>query len=426
MKVFVSSTSRDLADHRAAAIRALRRLGHEVVAMEEFTAAPAFPLDRVLRLVRESDAYVVIVAWRYGFVPDASRAAGLPEVPDGRQADQISITEWEYLVAREYPGGENRVRPGQEREPSERPILPFILAESAPWPPQEMDGFNPHATGDPGSLDRIRAFRATLTSDHVVSFFSRPEDLEALVSAAITSARLSRGVQVNRIRVGDPVQGGLTTPDSDYAGGLIDVVGRSGTDSVVTIDIATAWWSTRLYLLAFLLDRLTGVRRILVVDNGSFVGLLPVGTIVRFVPSIHEPVTRFEAAATARLDSEPDVTREAQALIALFKSCFATDPREPNPGGQPGAAKQGPASRGAGRRSRATTSVAPPDPETTMDQETRHGRRSTPRSWTSPAATCPDGSKTRSSPARFAWTASTGCSRSTWSGSSTTPVTSFR
>ena len=65
------------------------------------------------------------------------------------------------------------------------------------------------------------------------------------------------------------------------------------------------------------------------------------------------------------------MTREAQALIALFKSCFATDPREPNPGGQPGAAKQGPASRGAGRRSRATTSVAPPDPETTMDQETR-------------------------------------------------------
>jgi hypothetical protein len=44
-----------LTGFRAAAIRSLHRLGHEVVAMEEFTAATSFPLDRVLKLVCDLD-----------------------------------------------------------------------------------------------------------------------------------------------------------------------------------------------------------------------------------------------------------------------------------------------------------------------------------------------------------------------------------
>src|SRR5262249_11442373 len=151
VKVFVSSTSRDLADFRAAAIRSLRRLGHEVVAMEEFTAATSFPLDRVLKLVRESDAYVLIVAWKYGFIPDCSKVSDLPATADDPCSK--SITEWEYLAAKEDP---------------ERPILPFILSETAAWPPQNMDGFNPHAPGDHGSLERVRTFRATLMREHIV------------------------------------------------------------------------------------------------------------------------------------------------------------------------------------------------------------------------------------------------------------------
>ena len=125
MKIFVSSTSRDLAEYRAAAIRGLRRLGHTVVAMEDFTAAAAYPLTRVVDLVRASDAYVVIVAWRYGFPPVTDGVADLPVAPPGRSC--ISITEWEYLAAKEDP---------------DRPILPFLLAETAPWQPQDIDGFD--------------------------------------------------------------------------------------------------------------------------------------------------------------------------------------------------------------------------------------------------------------------------------------------
>src|ERR1700720_1629640 len=104
---------------------------------------------------------------------------------------------------------------GRERNP-ERPILPFILSETAPWPPHNIDGFNPQSAGDAGSLDPIRAFRAELIRNHIVSFFSREDELEALVGAAITSARLSRGVLINRVAIGNPVNGGSIIPDSSY------------------------------------------------------------------------------------------------------------------------------------------------------------------------------------------------------------------
>jgi hypothetical protein len=296
--------------------------------MEEFTAATSYPLDRVLKLVREVDAYVLIVAWRYGFIPDSSKVSDLPATGD--DPSPKSITEWEYLAAKEKP---------------ERPILPFILSETAPWPPENMDGFDPQLPGDHGSLERIKTFRAALMRDHIVSFFSREDELEALVGAAITTARLSRGVLINRIAIGNPVQGGRTIPDSHYEGGIIDVVRDAGSERVITIDIATdiatGWWSTRLYLLAFLLDRLTSAQRILVVDAGKFVGLLPLTTIIRVIASLHSQIQNFEQADRARASSEPDVSLEAGALIELFKASFPPTPPAGIPGQPPQAANVG-------------------------------------------------------------------------------------
>jgi Domain of unknown function (DUF4062) len=40
MRIFVSSSFEDLREHRAAAIRVLRQLGHEVLAMEDMIAGP--------------------------------------------------------------------------------------------------------------------------------------------------------------------------------------------------------------------------------------------------------------------------------------------------------------------------------------------------------------------------------------------------
>src|SRR6266480_6182648 len=78
MRIFVSSSFEDLREHRAAAIRVLRQLGHEVLAMEDMIAGSATPLAKVLEMVDRSEAYVGVFAWRYGYVP--SQAAD-PQVP---------------------------------------------------------------------------------------------------------------------------------------------------------------------------------------------------------------------------------------------------------------------------------------------------------------------------------------------------------
>ena len=70
MKVYVSSTYQDLIEHRAAVDRTLRRMGHDVIGMEQYVAEGSKPVERCRADVRNADVYVVIVAWRYGYVPD--------------------------------------------------------------------------------------------------------------------------------------------------------------------------------------------------------------------------------------------------------------------------------------------------------------------------------------------------------------------
>jgi len=41
MKVYISSTYQDLVDHRVAVDRTLRRMGHDVVGMEQYVARAA-------------------------------------------------------------------------------------------------------------------------------------------------------------------------------------------------------------------------------------------------------------------------------------------------------------------------------------------------------------------------------------------------
>jgi hypothetical protein len=308
MRVFVSSTSLDLVDYRAAAIRGLRRLGHDVVAMEDFTAASSYPLQRMIDLVRRCDAIVVLVAWRYGFVPDAGGVATVRDLPAGAEAGVSSITEFEYLTAKA----------------AGKKVLAFLLAESAPWPPTQIDGF----AGN-GTLEPVARFRAALGREYVVSYFTGPDELEALVGAAVTTARIGTQVLENRIDLGSPVTADQAVPDSYFGGGLLDAVRRSGRGNrVATIDIATDWWSTRLYLLAWLLEQLTDVRRLLILEGNAFVGLIPVGAVTSALAGVHPELVRFARAAHARRRTEPDVVQEAMAVVALYQSVFG--PTEPD------------------------------------------------------------------------------------------------
>jgi hypothetical protein len=102
MRIFVSSSFEDLSEHRAAAIRVLRQLGHEVVAMEEMVAGAVAPLAKVIDMVDRSEAYVGLFAWRYGYVPTAgteapAKPAANPLNVAGAIYGATSITHYEYL-----------------------------------------------------------------------------------------------------------------------------------------------------------------------------------------------------------------------------------------------------------------------------------------------------------------------------------------
>jgi len=89
LRVYLSSTYEDLRAYREAVSAALRKSGLDVAQMEDYTAADERPLDLCLRDVSQSEIYVGLFAWRYGYVPPADK--GNPE--------RRSITELEYRQA---------------------------------------------------------------------------------------------------------------------------------------------------------------------------------------------------------------------------------------------------------------------------------------------------------------------------------------
>lgn len=319
MKVYVSSTFVDLEEYRAAAIRILRQLGHQVVAMEDYVADSAIPLEKVLRDVDSCEAYVGIFAWRYGYIPgDPSdndpASAVLPSgfvLPSHGIYGSVSITEWEYLQAIEDP---------------KRPILSFLLEEGVPWPPHLIDGFEPHT-----SNEKILSLRQKLQRERIVSYFRSPEDLEARVSAAITTVNMSARVAVNLL---DPasstpldlqiVAHGEDVRDSDRDN-FVDAVVASQTQRIIRINIRTTWWSTRLYLLAYLIEKLTHVQRILVLDEDSFVGLLSMHAIRSHLVYVHPELRKFERRVGRRNRSGVDVRQEAEAILVDWNTTLPSE-----------------------------------------------------------------------------------------------------
>ncbi|MDM0084569.1 DUF4062 domain-containing protein [Variovorax sp. J31P179] len=256
MRIFVSSSFEDLREHRAAAIRVLRQLGHEVLAMEDMIAGSVAPLAKVLEMVDRCEAYVGIFAWRYGYVPgrvaeSLQTAMGTIPPVQGAHYGKTSITHYEYLRAVQR----------------ELPVMAFLLDEQCSWPPQLIDGFDTTTRADaPATADDIRALRQVLQQERVVSWFTTPTDFEARVSAAVTMAGLTRQLDLQPATALDPNTG--VAGDSSAEIGITQAIVAAGDHQrALKIDIRTTWWSTRLYLIAVLADRLTQARRILVVDT---------------------------------------------------------------------------------------------------------------------------------------------------------------
>jgi hypothetical protein len=160
-RIYVSSTFSDLQDYRKAVSVALRRLGHEDVAMEYYVAEDKRPLDRCLEDAESCDAYVGIFAWRYGYVP----GTGNPE--------KLSITELEYRRAKA----------------AGKTCLIFLISEDADWPRAKMEI---------PATDRIDALRQELMSSSVVDTFESVDELTRKVTEAVVRWEKQTGLAGQR------------------------------------------------------------------------------------------------------------------------------------------------------------------------------------------------------------------------------------
>lgn len=271
MRVYLSSTFKDLADHRAAAIQIMRQLGHEVVGMEDYTAESVRALDKVLEHIPTCDAVVLLVAWRYGYVPEHGPKN------NGANAQKTSITEYEYRQALA----------------TDRPVLAFLLDDLAPWPVQFID-----AMSDADKASAVHRLREELKRDWLAAFFTTPESLASQVAAALSAQRMRKEIMQHMIaplsrEVGDAfmVPGQL---DESTGEEIVDWVSTSTTSPTVEIDLEKTWWSTRLYLLAAMGQELSALQRIIIYDHGKFVGAVSTGMVRLVLRRIHPEVDRFD------------------------------------------------------------------------------------------------------------------------------------
>jgi hypothetical protein len=136
----ISSTARDLPDHRQGVLDACARQGMFPLMMEHLPALDADAISASLDMVDKADIYLGIFACRYGYVP---------------KGYDISITEMEYNRAVERG----------------IPRLVFIMHADHPLKASDVD------TGEGAA--KVEALKKRAGAERVVNFFKSPEGLRA-------------------------------------------------------------------------------------------------------------------------------------------------------------------------------------------------------------------------------------------------------
>ncbi len=201
LDAMLSSTSKDLGEHRKLAEDACQRAGFSPNTMDYLSAEnDSDAIDVSMRLVEESEVYIGIFGMRYGFRPK-----------DPRNPNDISITEMEYRRAKELG----------------MPILIYIMSDNH-LPPDttgmgliemrqvQTDFFE----SDPIGQEKLDLFKKELTNNHIVSFFDSKEDLRVDVLTSLTKPSLKDAAntyykkQRERLKASEQNETGKT-PQSD-------------------------------------------------------------------------------------------------------------------------------------------------------------------------------------------------------------------
>jgi hypothetical protein len=168
--VFISSTTEDLKDYRLAARDAVLAVGLRPEMMEYFAASGGPPLSECLARVTSCELVVVLLARRYGWVPE-----------DQAEPGARSITWLECVHA------------GQQA----KDVLVFMLDQNAAWPIERTESYRLTAAFNEGTFTselpseiernvaKLKEFRQWLETGHIRSTFTSPDDLRAKVIHAL-------------------------------------------------------------------------------------------------------------------------------------------------------------------------------------------------------------------------------------------------
>jgi len=145
--VFVSSTSIDLKSHRQAVRDVINTMRLKFIGMEEFAPTTQAPADLIRRKVNESQVYLGILGFRYGYVDPSTG---------------LSMTELEYRQA----------------IASNKRICMFVMDKDAPIMASMMED-------DPTRFAKLIDFRSRVMKTHTCALFTDTSDLAQKAEATL-------------------------------------------------------------------------------------------------------------------------------------------------------------------------------------------------------------------------------------------------
>ncbi|HEY6888106.1 MAG TPA: DUF4062 domain-containing protein [Solirubrobacter sp.] len=308
MIVYISSTQRDLVAHRTAVASVLRRIGHRVIGMEDYTAEGQQPLERCLKDVADAEVYVGILAWRYGSTAEADGSSA-PKLP-GTSSKSASITEYEYRQA----------------VATDKRVLMFLLDPEAEWPASQIDALT--AVGG----DAIASLRDEASRKHLVSYFRGPDDLAGLVSTAVYRAEMDTNMQLGELhfdqRLNQPAVRTINPVNDSTLAEITAVIGGPEELQALQVHIGQGreWWMTRLYFLASLARDLTAAQVVVFVGlEDTFVGIADPNVVIERLARLDPRLSRYEEELVA--DKTP-VAGLAEEMDRRAKVWTRTVPNE--------------------------------------------------------------------------------------------------
>ncbi len=162
-KVFVSYTARDLLAHAEQALIAIRKKGWLPVHFRDWSETGGHKVETCLQHVGRCQVVIVLVAHRYGWVPDKE---------DGIEGERVRADGWRSMVWLEVT----------EALRTKKLVMPFCVEPSHAWNPELIEGIR-----DGSARERLEEFRRFLDR-HLVTKFTTPDSVREAVKDALDEA----------------------------------------------------------------------------------------------------------------------------------------------------------------------------------------------------------------------------------------------